>query len=328
MKKNESILVGFWLRLVADILDAIILGIFGFLLTLPFNNLFYQIGENGLWIGFIIAFLYTGILQSYIGKGQSLAKKILKIQVLTTDGNYLSLHKSFLRYTIIALIFYNSWIWLALTSLFPFLNNILLGSIYTYLILILILSVIIMIAFHPQKRGLHDIIAGSIVVKFGLYDEKKINELHSISKQNMAYLLVGISSLLLIIGSILLINNNEDSYVLIDELSTLQKKIGEDTKLTNIQVLQNTFTDKYDKKTESIFIGGFISIDFYDNDDLCQQEKKKIVNIIIENYSHIDECEFINIQIRTGYNIGIWKYYLKKNERFTTPGFSLIQSFQ
>lgn len=122
-KSEKKIVVGFWLRLITDILDVIFLGLFGALLALPLRGLFYSIGEDGLWIGLCITFLYTGILQSNIGQGQSLAKKLLKIQVLHRDGSYLSLPRSFLRYTIIALICYNSWIWLVLTSVLPFLNQ-------------------------------------------------------------------------------------------------------------------------------------------------------------------------------------------------------------
>jgi len=76
-----------------------------------------------LWVGLCVSFLYVGILQSKIGKGQSIAKRLFKIEVIRLDGGYLSLVKSFMRYIIIALIFYNSWIWLALTSILPILNN-------------------------------------------------------------------------------------------------------------------------------------------------------------------------------------------------------------
>ena len=104
---NQSrMVVGFWKRLLSDFLDAIVLGIFGLVLALPLKNLFYRLGEGGVWIGFCVTFLYTGILQSSIGDGQSIAKRILKIQVLKMDGGYLSLPMSFLRYSVIALIFY------------------------------------------------------------------------------------------------------------------------------------------------------------------------------------------------------------------------------
>src|SRR4051812_1168077 len=96
-----KMIAGFWIRFFADFLDAIFLAIFGFLLSLPLKGTFYKLGEKGVWIGLIITFLYTGILQSALGEGQSLAKRILKIQVLKMDGEYLSLPMSFLRYSII-----------------------------------------------------------------------------------------------------------------------------------------------------------------------------------------------------------------------------------
>src|SRR5687767_6677951 len=97
---NTKLIAGFWIRLLADILDAVFLGIFGFLLSLLFRGVFLRLGENGVWIGLLITFLYTGILQSAVGEGQSLAKRILKIQVLKMDGSFLSLPVSFLRYSV------------------------------------------------------------------------------------------------------------------------------------------------------------------------------------------------------------------------------------
>jgi len=80
--KSPKMVAGFWIRAVSDGLDAIILGIFGLCLSLPFKSFFYKMGENGVWIGLIVTFFYAGILQSAIGEGQSLAKRMLKIQVV------------------------------------------------------------------------------------------------------------------------------------------------------------------------------------------------------------------------------------------------------
>ncbi|MBI1870969.1 MAG: RDD family protein [Chlamydiae bacterium] len=98
---EKKIVVGFWIRLFSDSLDAIFLGALGFVLSLPLGSMFYKMGENGLWLGLVITFLYTGILQSGIGQGQSLVKRLLKIQVLRLDGSFLNLPQSFLRYSVI-----------------------------------------------------------------------------------------------------------------------------------------------------------------------------------------------------------------------------------
>ena len=45
--KEEKIVVGFWWRILADGLDAILLGLFGLLLAIPLQNVFYGMGENG-----------------------------------------------------------------------------------------------------------------------------------------------------------------------------------------------------------------------------------------------------------------------------------------
>ena len=107
--KKKAMLVGFWLRLVTEILDAIFLAIVGYLIIiLPFRKIIYDLGDAGIFVGLGVAFLYFGLLQSSLGNGQSLAKKVFKFQVLRMDGSYMPLPVSFLRYVVIALIFYGT----------------------------------------------------------------------------------------------------------------------------------------------------------------------------------------------------------------------------
>jgi uncharacterized RDD family membrane protein YckC len=176
----SRLVAGFWVRLLADFLDAIILGIFGFCLALPFRNFLFRLGESGVWIGLVVTFLYAGLLQSAIGHGQSLAKQVLKIQVLKMDGHYLSLPSSLLRYTVIALIFYNAWIGLALTSVFPILNHPAFQTAYAVGVMVLVVGTVLMVPLHPLKRGIHDLISGSIVVYKGTFDAERIVLLRAI----------------------------------------------------------------------------------------------------------------------------------------------------
>jgi len=322
--KEKKIVVGFWLRLISDILDVLFLGLFGALLSLPLKGLFYSIGEDGLWIGLCITFLYSGILQSNIGRGQSLAKRLLKIQVLRRDGSYLSLQRSFLRYTIIALICYNSWIWMALTSVLPFLNNPFLQSIYNYSIFFLLLGVVVLLAFHPLKRGLHDFLADSLVVRKGMYDSEKISFLNVPSKVIRSFAIWGGCCIILIIGSCYFLQKQKNQMQLVQELSPIRKKIEENTQFTNISIRRAWYTFKNNrgtvKKTTSLDILPFLKKAKFDNMTLRLAEIKKAVDIVTASYSNIDECDYINIQVRTGFNIGIFSYYLRQTQRFTTDG--------
>ena len=58
----------------------------------------------------------------------------------------------------------------------------------------------------------------------------------------------------------------------------------------------------------------------FDNVQLRFDEIKKAVDIVTNSYSKIDECDYVNVQARTGFNIGIFSYYFRQNMRFTTEG--------
>src|SRR5690348_8484732 len=72
---------GFWIRILALIIDSIILGLLGILLGLLFGDFFMSLGSWGRLVGFVIFVFYFGLLQGPFGNGQSLGKKICKIRV-------------------------------------------------------------------------------------------------------------------------------------------------------------------------------------------------------------------------------------------------------
>lgn len=330
VEKERRVVVGFWLRLLSDIIDALILGAFGFLLTIPFRSYFFKLGENGLFLGLLITFLYTGLLQSHIGNGQSLAKKLLNIQVLNFDGTYQSLPKSFFRYSIIALIFYNSWILTALSSILPFLNNSILQSLYVYFIVFLFLGVTILVAIHPLKRGVHDLIANSIVVRKGMFDQEKIASLNNITKIKRAFVVWGSCCLILIVFSVYMVTKQSGSMPLISELTTIQKNLSQNTEFKNISINQswNSYknSDGLESKTTSINILPFLEKNKFDNDELKMAEIEKAVKIVVESYSKLNECDYINVQVRTGFNIGISSYYTRESKFFDRAGNLLKQN--
>src|SRR5688572_3875551 len=110
---------GFWRRFFSDVLDMLLLGLFGATLSLALGSLFWRLGPHSAWIELVITFLYSGLLQSSLGKGQTLGKRILGIQVLSMDGSYLSLPRSMLRYAMLATISYSDTVTAALRSLSP-----------------------------------------------------------------------------------------------------------------------------------------------------------------------------------------------------------------
>jgi uncharacterized RDD family membrane protein YckC len=127
---------GFWLRLIASLIDMGILWLACWIIELPL-----PLDSNGLALQIIDTFLYMTFAAIYFGWGQfkyqtTLGKKLLKLYVVRADnGLPMTLQQSLLRC---------------------------LGYIVSYLPLG---TGYLMVAFHPKKQGLHDLMAGSIVVR-------------------------------------------------------------------------------------------------------------------------------------------------------------------
>ena len=130
---------GFWIRLLAYIIDAILLsiamGIVGGIAGLNFYDPSietYNPSGNVLYI--VVAWLYFALLESS-ERGATVGKMALGLRVVTDKGERLS----FMNAT---------------------------GRYFAKIISALILCIgFIMIAFTDRKRGLHDMIAGTLVIK-------------------------------------------------------------------------------------------------------------------------------------------------------------------
>ncbi len=76
-----------WRRIVAVLIDSIAVGIAGTLIALPFFEFFSRLGAWGRLVGFCLAVPYFVLLNSRIGKGQTLGKCAMHLQVVNSNGD-------------------------------------------------------------------------------------------------------------------------------------------------------------------------------------------------------------------------------------------------
>lgn len=100
---------GFWRRFGALFIDTLILGVAGLVLGLFLESFFVQLGGWGRLVGFSIALIYFGVMNSSISGGQTIGKKSLKIRVVDSNNSPISLEKSVLRYSILAIPYLSKW---------------------------------------------------------------------------------------------------------------------------------------------------------------------------------------------------------------------------
>jgi uncharacterized RDD family membrane protein YckC len=134
---------GFWIRVVAYIIDAILLGLVG-VLTVPFtatysdpnslNNLNSAATRTSSGIDLVLSFLYFTLLWSYMGA--SLGQRLLGLRVVdATTGQPIGFGKAAVRWFGVLISFFVCFI----------------GVIW--------------VAFDARKQGWGDKIAGTVVVR-------------------------------------------------------------------------------------------------------------------------------------------------------------------
>src|SRR5262245_3395670 len=104
-------IAGFWRRLAAFVVDGLILAVPAMLLGFALFNWAASLGQAGRLIGFVVALLYFGLLNSRLGGGQTLGKRLLGIRVTDRNGAPLSPLRAILRYLVLAVPYFLNGLW-------------------------------------------------------------------------------------------------------------------------------------------------------------------------------------------------------------------------
>lgn len=302
-------IAGFWRRIGALIIDSLILGAFGFLLSLFLKEYFYNLGDSGVLVGLVVGLVYFGLLNSSVCGGQTLGKRAVKIKVVSKSNQLISLPKSLIRYLVFSIPFSlngvafgdeNSPAWIMyVLSLFVF------GGM---------LSIIYLYIFNRNTRqSLHDLVVGSYVVRCETYYAKppKVWGVH--------LLVVGIllfASLMLPLSTESMVENEPFAELLevknslenIDNIISVGVKQGTST----ISVMgEETRTVKY------ISVQAVIANSEVDNVDVARDLALKVVG----SYPKAIENDVIQVTLTHGYSIGIWSEWRNHSHTFRTSEF-------
>jgi uncharacterized RDD family membrane protein YckC len=178
-----------WRRVLACFIDAVVVGLAGFIVALPFFDSLSRIGAWGRLLGFLLSFPYFAILGSRVGNGQTLGKRVLHLQVADQDGKTVSLGRSALRYVVLAIPWFLNGLPVPITRtpslVTAFLSMVVFGfgGITLYLVL-----------FNRQTRqGIHDLVAHTYVLDADMDGPPKIAPIWRMHWVILASLLVTLS---------------------------------------------------------------------------------------------------------------------------------------
>ena len=292
-------IAGFWGRILALLIDSIVLGIvgiiFGFLL-------FEQLARLGVWgrvVGFLIALLYFGLLNSRVGKGQTVGKRIMKVKVVSRDGQSISVARSLLRYSILAPPYFLNGAMIP-----PSILMTPIGLIVSLLIFGLGGAIVYLYIFNRKSRqSLHDLIAGTYVVRSLLSGELNIPPIWK------GHLYITAIYLLLSVILPLVITPLVTSREPFADLLKVQKSIMDSGKVHMASVFVGQGPGPNGKinyfRTQAVWKG--------EPGSLAEAERE-IASIVLREYPDAINKDLIVVEIAYGYDIGISSTWRSKSD--------------
>jgi uncharacterized RDD family membrane protein YckC len=318
---------GFWVRVFSDLVDAIVLGVFGFLLSLPLRGVFERLGERGVFIGLAISLAYSGVLQSAIGRGQTLGKRLLGLRVVKLDGSYLTLDRSLVRYVLVSFPVYQTAVAYALVTVLPFLRLQWVESLASGLGVAFFLGCFLVIPFHPLKRGLHDIVTGSVVVRNGALDPAFVAAKNDPRRDRR--ILIG-GALVAVLAGVAGIGLSSKARFSVEAPATM--RAASELGMANVGVMDATIL-RPDGAPHVLVVSGFLPRPSQGAAPDWNAAAKRLASALREDVPG-DDVDATSVILRTGYNIGIFSSYEQVlrvvnprtgevTERSLPPGFTI-----
>jgi uncharacterized RDD family membrane protein YckC len=265
-------------------------------------------GGQSMLVGFFIALLYFGLGNSAIFNGQTLGKKIVNLQVVDNEMETLSIQKSVLR----ALIF---------TVPYFFLNFKVDGwsefSIFYMTKGIFFLTFLILLPIHlilntPTRQAIHDLIMGTYVVSREAFPGQQLSK-----SKSLPTIITG-SLAIVILGLIIFMNSGKNKISsTIEELKPLKEQIDKIDKIGNSSLSRNSSSFKKFGSDDYISKNEYLKLNLSIRENLIYNLRpdniedldfvKEAVRIILEDYSDINNLNYIQVNLIYGYNIGIYK---------------------
>jgi uncharacterized RDD family membrane protein YckC len=301
------VIAGFWRRVFGVFIDSLILGACGLVLGFLFSEVFMQMGPWGRIVGFLIALLYFGFMNSRIFVGQTLGKRVAKTKVVNRNGEPLGLVKSFLRYTILGVPFF-----LNNSHLPPQLLACWIGTLFSVLVFGFGGSIIYLIIFNCRTRqSLHDLIVDSYVVKS---DVPKSEVTMKMWKGHYLVVVIVLLASIILPSFLFAKFGNSDFF---KPLLSLQQKIMEEPEVSYAGVIegQSFFSSPSTgtKKTTNLAITAYLKARVPDQEMLAN----KIAEIAFQNHPRASQKDSVSVNLVYGYDIGIWSSWRSHGYRYS-----------
>jgi uncharacterized RDD family membrane protein YckC len=303
-EKPKPIIGGFWRRLFAFIIDMIILGIIGICTGALFFDDLAELGGWGRLLGFVVALLYFGLLNSSIGNGQTIGKRLVKIKVVDGDKQTISILKSFLRFTILGVPYFLNG------AMVPpeILSNPVLSLVLGLAVFFGTGAIIYLFIFNRATRqSLHDLIMGTYVI-----NRNSTEDIPEKAAWRGHFVAVGALFVAVVVLIVVVVPRFVRKEPFAD-LTTIQRQIHKSglVHMATVTVGKSSGTRK-DEKGEKAWEMTFLSTKAVLKRRPLDYEAvaSEIAAVVLEAYPAVVDKDALVVQTSYGYDIGIARAWI------------------
>lgn len=305
-KRSEAVVAGFWRRSAAFLLDMLVLVAMGNGLAFILGDWFSSFGHWGRLVGIVVAGIYFGLLNSGVGKGQTLGKKWLKIAVVNQQGDSISVLRASLRYAIFGIPFFLSGIDLAPNQM---------QGLFFYLAMFVVLGpmlvTIYLYVFNSQTRQcLHDCLLGTYVVMTVCRDQNpsfgKLWQGH-VAVVCVLFLIAAVAPYLFVQAQL-----NEEQLNILAVSDALQRN----PLVRTSHIRQDQRTVKLANKPKANV--DMITVDITLNQNRIEQKMlaQSLAVVLLRDYPPVLKADLLQVNLRYGFDIGIARGWQEMRYQF------------
>lgn len=292
------VISGFWRRLLAFIIDVLILGVVTSIAGQFLFDFFAGLGPWGRAVGFAIALVYFGLLNSSVTGGQTLGKRVMRIKVVDHEGEGIGLGRSLARFAIFGVPFFLNGAMMTQSFLVSIVAGIIVfggGTAILYLFL-----------FNTRTRqSLHDLLMRTYVVRTGQRTDDRIERLwfgHWVILAGLGVIEFAILSVIM-----LWVANTAP----LTDLLTLQESIQDSGKVRVASVMAGkTWGPGRQSKYYAINAVWKCRLERFPED--YEKATREVAAIVLSRSAKVMEQDLLNVGVSYGYDIGLswyWRSY-------------------
>lgn len=286
---DSVVLAGFWRRAAAFGIDFVLVSLLiSAARRLPAPGL----GAEGAQV--LIPFLYFGFGWSYVTEGQTAGKMFVKIQVLRSDGRPCGLFRALFRWAVLVPVFNAPAFYRGLVG-----AGAPAFSLYIAVFSFVLCGATVLIKTHPFQRGLHDLLAGTLVVRKGRYAARWLQTRRREGAPRRPYLVWILSGALVALGLSYLQLWRESHLSGKDGFREAAAAVEKETPLTGVSVKHEVEPGNHGNGEAYLEVSGMLPAPDFEQTAVRRTQMAAAAEAVQKHYSGRGDYSYIMVTVRS-----------------------------